>query len=204
MKRGPPPGCQPRPGAGHTERGPVRLGLPRRRLQDLCPGWAPGRDNVAVRVWNVVGTVNLTVQEAAFPERTTAPSFLHSFPEKRPQREGHMKTGALKEHLKTNCAVRWNAVAGAAPARALPISGSGLRRLVNRLQREGVPIASSWEVCSTIRQLRRMVRGPESDISACGIPFRIPAGGFCCPATTMLLCGTFTTGRDSACWRSPA
>lgn len=86
-----------------------------------------------------------------------------------------MKKEVLKEHLKAQCTGRKNTVTGAVLAQAIHVNGNDLRRLVNRLRQEGVPIASSregyyyaataGEVYSTIRQLRRMVRGLESAIS---------------------------------------
>ena len=49
----------------------------------------------------------------------------------------------LKEYLKANCMGRKNTVSGASLERALHLSGNELRRYVNRLRRQGIPIASS-------------------------------------------------------------
>ncbi len=59
--------------------------------------------------------------------------------------------------------------------RVLNLSGTDLRKLVNRLRRRGVPIASdrsgyfyavtAGEVYSTIRQLRQMAAGLEKAIA---------------------------------------
>ena len=75
----------------------------------------------------------------------------------------------LAAYLKAQCRGRKTAVSGAGLERALQTGGNELRRQVNRLRRQGVPIASSrngyfyavtaGEIYETIRQLRRMERG---------------------------------------------
>ncbi|NBI83157.1 hypothetical protein D3Z48_13925 [Clostridiaceae bacterium] len=85
-----------------------------------------------------------------------------------------MKYEPLVMHLKSECKGRKNAKKGSALEHSLHISGNELRRRVNRLRREGVPIGSSadgyyyavtaGEVYSTIRQLRAMANGLEAAI----------------------------------------
>ena len=80
-----------------------------------------------------------------------------------------MNAEKLKNHLKANCLGRGKTVSGPSLEHTLHISGNELRRQVNRLRRESVPIASSrdgyfyaanaGEVYATIRQLRRMEQG---------------------------------------------
>ena len=86
-----------------------------------------------------------------------------------------MKYEPLVMHLKTACKGRKNAVKSAELEQSLHISGNELRRRVNRLRREGVPIGSSadgyfyavtaGEVYATLRQLRTMAAGLEAAIS---------------------------------------
>ena len=85
-----------------------------------------------------------------------------------------MNAEVLKEHLKANCMGRKNTVSGASLERTLHLSGNELRRYVNRLRRQGVPIASSrdgyffavnaGEVYATIRQLKQMASGLDAAI----------------------------------------
>ena len=77
----------------------------------------------------------------------------------------------LKAYLRTACYGRQHTVSGVVLERTLCLSGTDLRKLVNRLRRKGAPIASSrtgyyyaataMEVYSTIRQLRQMTDGLE-------------------------------------------
>lgn len=86
-----------------------------------------------------------------------------------------MSREKLLAYLKTNCPGRKKAVKSAVLEQALRVSGNELRRQVNRLRRDGVPIASSrdgyfyavtaGEVYATIRQLSEMEAGLESAIS---------------------------------------
>ena len=86
-----------------------------------------------------------------------------------------MKYEPLVMHLKAGCKGRKNATKSAELEQSLHISGNELRRRVNRLRREGVPIGSSadgyfyavtaGEVYATIRQLRTMANGLEAAIS---------------------------------------
>ena len=85
-----------------------------------------------------------------------------------------MKEEQLLIYLKANCAGRKNIRKSAHLEQALHISGNELRRLVHRLRKRGVPIASSpdgyfyavtaGEVYSTIRQLKRMASGLEAAV----------------------------------------
>ncbi len=85
-----------------------------------------------------------------------------------------MKEELLLEYLKTVCPGRGRIQKSAQLEGALQISGNELRRLIHRLRKRGVPVASSrdgyfyavtaGEVYSTIRQLKRMVSGLEAAI----------------------------------------
>lgn len=80
----------------------------------------------------------------------------------------------LLAYLKGACRGRSYRVSGAELRRALGISGTALRKLVNRLRRRGVPIASdrtgyfyaqtAGEVYATIRLLRKIISGLEAAI----------------------------------------
>ena len=86
-----------------------------------------------------------------------------------------MKYEPLVMHLKAECKGRKNARKASELEHSLHISNNELRRRVNRLRREGVPVGSSadgyyyavtaGEVYSTIRQLRAMANGLEAAIS---------------------------------------
>lgn len=86
-----------------------------------------------------------------------------------------MREGRLLSYLKGACPGRKHRVSGAELERALDISGTDLRKLVNRLRRRGVPIASdrqgyfyaatAGEVYTTILQLQQMVFGLEEAIA---------------------------------------
>lgn len=85
-----------------------------------------------------------------------------------------MKEDLLLEYLKTMCPGRERIQKSAQLERTLRISGNELRRLIHRLRKRGVPVASSrdgyfyavtaGEVYSTIRQLKRMASGLEAAI----------------------------------------
>lgn len=85
-----------------------------------------------------------------------------------------MRQEQLLAYLKGACRGRRLTVPGAELERVLHLSGTDLRKLVNRLRRDGVPIGSSrdgyfyagtaGEVYATIRQLQAMVRGLEAAI----------------------------------------
>lgn len=86
-----------------------------------------------------------------------------------------MREERLLSYLKGACPGRKYRVSGAELERVLDISGTDLRKLVNRLRRRGVPIGSdrngyfyavtAGEVYTTIRQLRQMVSGLEKAIA---------------------------------------
>ncbi len=86
-----------------------------------------------------------------------------------------MREERLLSYLKGACSGRKRRVSGVELERALKLSGTDLRKLVNRLRRKGVPIASdrqgyfyaatAGEVYTTIRHLRQMVTGLEKAIS---------------------------------------
>ena len=86
-----------------------------------------------------------------------------------------MREERLLNYLKGACPGRKYRVSGAELERALGLSGTDLRKLVNRLRRKGVPIASdrqgyfyaatAGEVYATIRQLRQMAGGLEKAIA---------------------------------------
>ncbi len=86
-----------------------------------------------------------------------------------------MREERLLSYLKGACPGRKYRVSGSDLERALNISGTDLRKLVNRLRRQGVPIASdrqgyfyaatAGEVYTTIRQLQQMVNGLQKAIA---------------------------------------
>ncbi len=85
-----------------------------------------------------------------------------------------MREEQLLAYLKGTCSGRKHRAGGAELERVLNISGTDLRKLVNRLRRRGVPIGSdrngyfyavtAGEVYSTIRQLKQMAAGLEKAI----------------------------------------
>ena len=86
-----------------------------------------------------------------------------------------MREEQLLSYLKGACPGRKYRVGGAELEKVLHLSGTDLRKLVNRLRRGGVPIASdrngyfyavtAGEVYTTIRQLRQMANGLEKAIA---------------------------------------
>lgn len=86
-----------------------------------------------------------------------------------------MKKEQLHSYLQHSCRGKAGAISGTALAKTMGVSGNELRRLVNRLRREGIPIASSssgyfyaanaGEVYSTIRSLRKMESGLKAAIT---------------------------------------
>lgn len=86
-----------------------------------------------------------------------------------------MKREQLHSYLQHSCRGKSGAVSGTALAKVMGISGNELRRQVNRLRREGIPVASSssgyfyaanaGEVYSTIRSLRKMESGLKAAIA---------------------------------------
>ena len=85
-----------------------------------------------------------------------------------------MREEQLLTYLKGACFGREYRVSGRELEQVLSLSGTDLRKIVNRLRRKGVPIASdrsgyfyartAGEVYITIRQLRGMVNGLEAAI----------------------------------------
>ncbi len=85
-----------------------------------------------------------------------------------------MRQDELKRYLKNYCNGRRNATKSATLESRLHMSGNDLRKLVNRLRKQGTPIASgregyyyaatAGEVYTTIRQLREMERGLQAAI----------------------------------------
>lgn len=85
-----------------------------------------------------------------------------------------MREEKLMNYLKGACAGRKYTVKSAELEQVLGISGTDLRKLVNRLRKKGIPIGSSKEgyfyaetagdVYTTIRQLQAMARGLEGAI----------------------------------------
>ena len=85
-----------------------------------------------------------------------------------------MREEHLIAYLKGACTGRQYTVKSVELEQVLGISGTDLRKLVNRLRRKGIPIGSSREgyfyartareVYSTIRQLQGMVHGLEAAI----------------------------------------
>lgn len=86
-----------------------------------------------------------------------------------------MREERLLSYLKGACPGRKYRLSGAELERALGLSGTDLRRLINRLRQKGVPIASdrkgyfyavtAGEVYTTIRLLRKMAAGIEKAIA---------------------------------------
>ncbi len=86
-----------------------------------------------------------------------------------------MREEKLLSYLKGACTGRRYSASSAALEAAIWISGTDLRKLVNRMRRKGVPIgsdrcgyfyaATAGEVYDTIRQLKQMVSGLEAAIS---------------------------------------
>lgn len=86
-----------------------------------------------------------------------------------------MREEQLLSYLQGACPGRKYRVSGAELEQALHISGTDLRKLVNRMRRKGIPISSdrsgyffavnAAEVYTTIRQLKQMVFGLEKAIA---------------------------------------
>lgn len=85
-----------------------------------------------------------------------------------------MRQDELKNHLQAHYAGKSKAIKSAELESRLHMSGNDLRKLVNRLRKKGVPIASgregyyyaatAGEVYTTIRQLQDMERGLQAAI----------------------------------------
>lgn len=85
-----------------------------------------------------------------------------------------MNNEQLCSYLKENCQGKEQAVSGRELARLCGVSENELRRRVNRLRREGEPIASNrtgfffartaGDIYATIRALRKMADGLEAAI----------------------------------------
>ena len=80
----------------------------------------------------------------------------------------------LLNFLQSFCVGREGRISSAELERTIGISATELRKQVNRLRRDGIPVASdrqgyfyaetAGEVYTTIRQLRSMIRGLEAAI----------------------------------------
>lgn len=86
-----------------------------------------------------------------------------------------MKKDDLKRYLALNCQGKTRAISSSRLQRIIPISENDLRKAVNRMRREGVPIASdqtgyyyaqtAGEVYGTIRTLKKMRSGLDAAIT---------------------------------------
>ena len=86
-----------------------------------------------------------------------------------------MNEETVNAYLEGNCRGRRHAVSSTRLEQKLNLSGNELRKQVNALRREGVPIASSGEgyyyaenageVYATIRNLQKMRRGLDAAIA---------------------------------------
>ena len=86
-----------------------------------------------------------------------------------PRKGAKMREEKLLSYLKGACTGRRYSASSAALEAAIGISGTDLRKLVNRMRRKGVPIgsdrcgyfyaATAGEVYSTIQQLQNMENG---------------------------------------------
>ena len=93
-----------------------------------------------------------------------------------------MREEKLLNYLKGACTGRKYRASGAELEAALGISGTDLRKLVNRMRRKGIPIgsdrcgyfyaATAGEVYSTIQQLQSMENGLAAARSSCVMPTR--------------------------------
>ena len=91
----------------------------------------------------------------------------------------------LLAYLKGACSGRSYRVSGAELELAMELSGTDLRKIVNRLRRKGKPIASdrsgyfyaqtAGEIYTTIRQLRKMAAGLDAAIQG----LEASLDGFC-------------------------
>lgn len=86
-----------------------------------------------------------------------------------------MNKDLVRGYLHAQCLGKGKAVPSQALEQALNLSGNSLRKQVNRLRREGVPIAScsrgyfyaetAGEVYATIRELKKMRSGLDAAIA---------------------------------------
>ena len=115
---------------------------------------------------------------AVFPEGESGPFFFAHCPflrEYSPGKEITMQNEKILAYLEGSCLGKANRASGTELARTLHISGTCLRKQVNRLRCKEHPIASdrsgyfyatnAGEVYDTIRQLKQMVAGLEAAIS---------------------------------------
>ena len=84
-----------------------------------------------------------------------------------------MKNEPLVMHLKAECKGRKNAKKGSELEHSLHISGNELRRRVNRLRREGVPVGSSadgyyYAVTAMANGLEAAIVGLENSLNSFG------------------------------------
>ena len=115
---------------------------------------------------------------AVFPDGESGPFFLRIVPSSGstvPERKSQCKTKKILAYLEGSCFGKANRASGTELERVLHISGTCLRKQVNRLRCKEHPIASdrsgyfyatnAGEVYDTIRQLKQMVSGLEAAIS---------------------------------------
>lgn len=86
-----------------------------------------------------------------------------------------MKKDDLRRYLTLNCQGKARAISSSRLQGIIPISENDLRKAVNRMRREGIPIASdqtgyyfaqtAGEVYSTIRALKKMRSGLDAAIT---------------------------------------
>ena len=115
---------------------------------------------------------------AVFPEGESGPFFLRALslpPGVQPRKGNHNANEKILAYLEGSCFGKANRASGTELERTLHISGTCLRKQINRLRCKEHPIASdrsgyfyatnAGEVYVTIRQLKQMVSGLEAAIS---------------------------------------
>ena len=103
-----------------------------------------------------------------------APLFLRPFPEEQSRKGRKMASEQLRIYLKGNCLGRKKAVKSPELEQTMGVSGNELRRQVNRLRRQKVPICSgpegyfyarnAGEIYATIHSLKVMIVGLEQAV----------------------------------------
>ena len=103
-----------------------------------------------------------------------APLFLRPFPEEQSRKGQRMASEQLRVYLKGNCLGRKEAIKSPELEQTMGVSGNELRRQVNRLRRQKVPICSgpegyfyarnAGEIYATIHSLKVMIVGLEQAV----------------------------------------